>query len=92
MREYCVEAVCQVAAAAVAIVGLIPAAVLLNPWRRVERLTQLDEIYFGTSLLKSAGVAVAGLVAGYILLRLASQLKSKCGRRNPPRCVRPPNM
>jgi hypothetical protein len=65
------------AAAAVAIAGLIPAAVLLNPWRKVEKLTQLDEIYFGTNLLKSAGIALAGLVAGYILLRLGSHLKSK---------------
>jgi hypothetical protein len=77
MSRNCIGVVCQLAAAAVAIAGLIPTAVLLNPWRKVEKLTQLDEIYFGTNLLKSAGIALAGLVAGYILLRLGSHLKSK---------------
>jgi hypothetical protein len=70
------------AAAALGVGVLIPAVVLLNPWRNVEKLTQLDEIYFGTNVLKSAALALAGLVSGYLLLRLGSHLKAK--RRSAP--------
>jgi hypothetical protein len=77
MSRYWIRIMCQLAAAAVAVAGLIPAAVLLNPSRKVDKLSQLDEIYFGTNLLKSAVIALAGLAAGYLLLRVGSHLKSK---------------
>ena len=77
MTRYCFGLMCQLAGATVALAGLIPAAVLLNPWRKVDKLSQLDETYFGTNLLKSTAIALAGFAAAYLLLRLGSHLKSK---------------
>jgi hypothetical protein len=77
MSRNSIGIICRLAGVAVAFVGLIPATLLLNPWRKADKLTQIDETYFGTNLLKSAGIAIAGLVAGYVLLRLGSHFKSK---------------
>lgn len=77
MRRCCIGIICQLAGVALAIGALIPLGILLNPWRKADKLSQLPEIYFPTSLLSSVGVATAGLVTGYIVFRLGSHLKSK---------------
>jgi len=77
MSRYHTAVTCQAAAISVAISGWIPLAVLLDPWRRANPVTQVDEIYFGRNLLISVAAALAGLAAGYVLFRLGSQLKPK---------------
>jgi hypothetical protein len=78
MSRHTVGVACQVVAGAVAVAGLIPAAVVLNPWRKLDPMEPTGA-YFGTDVLKSALVALAGIAVGYVLLRLGSHLKNKRG-------------
>jgi hypothetical protein len=69
---------CQILAPVVAVLGLVPAGLLLNPWRNAELANQLDEIYFGFHLAKAGIIALAGFIAGFILFRAGVHLKTNC--------------
>jgi hypothetical protein len=77
MSRYCLGVVCRLVGAGVAMAGLAPAATLINPWRKADKLSPLPEIYFATNMLKAAAFAAAGFLVAYILLRVGSHLKSK---------------
>lgn len=69
--------ICQIAGVVVGISGLIPTGILLNPWRNAKKATQLDEIYFSTSLIEASLVALVGISACYLLIRFGTRLKQK---------------
>ena len=73
MSRYRVGIMCQLAAGAVALAAFLPAAVVLNPWRK-GNLIEPDEAYLGTTLLRAALIALAGLACGYVLFRSGSHL------------------
>jgi hypothetical protein len=70
--------VCQILAALIAVLGLVPAAILVNPWRNAKLASQIDEIYFGSNLARAGVVALAGFVVAYIVFRIGVHLKSGC--------------
>jgi|GEM_PF-3303668 hypothetical protein len=77
MKYRLVGIICQLAAVTVALLGSLPAALLLNPWRSAKKTSQLDEIYFSSNLLSSGLIALGAFAAAYILFRVGSHLKSK---------------
>ena len=66
---------CQILAAVIAVLGLVPAAILLNPWRNAKLASQIDEIYFGSNLARDGVIALAGFIVGYIVFRIGVHLK-----------------
>jgi len=73
----CLGIVCQFLAVVVVVLGLIPLAELLNPWRKATTATQLDEIYFNPNLIQSAIIGLVGFVACFILFRMGKKFKNK---------------
>jgi hypothetical protein len=67
----------QLVGALLFIAGLIPGAVLFNPWRTITTQEQWEVTYFTANGISAALVAIVGLAVGYILFRLGSQLKPK---------------
>lgn len=78
MNHRCAGIICQLAGIAAAVCGLVPGAILLNPWRSSLTVEQWEVAYSEANRIKCAVIALAGLAAGYVLLRLGSHLKSKC--------------
>ena len=74
--KYFFGILCQVAAGAVALAGLIPLAALLNPWRSAKLASQLDEIYFAENLTRAGVMALLASAMAYFLLRFGTHLKS----------------
>lgn len=77
MRKSRVGIICRVIGVLVAASGLIPGAILLNPWQKANSWDQLHDVYFGPKLIKAAIIATGGLVASYLLFRAGSHLKTK---------------
>ena len=84
MRRYRVGIMCQLAAVTVALAAFLPAAVVLNPWRKGNPI-EPDEAYLGTTLLKAAFIAFAGLACGSVLFRSGSHVESQ--RRSGPTLI-----
>jgi len=80
MNHRLIGRICLVSGATVWVLGLIPAALLLNPWRKANPVDQSESWYFTFNLLKTCLIALAGVVAGFLLVRLGLRVKSKAGR------------
>jgi hypothetical protein len=61
----------------IAIMGFVPLAKRLNPWRKEEQYDQFVAAYFYHDILKLSIFAGAGIALGYIFYRLGSHFASQ---------------
>jgi hypothetical protein len=70
-RDQRVRLLCAIAAVLLAAAGLIPAAVINNPWRKTASMSLMEWMHGDVYRLKAAIAAIACLALAYIAFRFA---------------------
>lgn len=77
MKRLLISTFLRVFAIVVIVASCVPAARLLNPFRKAHDVTELDAIYYPADLLKAVIIGLVGILVAYIMLRFRKSLCSQ---------------